>query len=277
VAKRRRTRRCPTCKLEIKADRLESHMKTAHGDKDPVPVKKIRANRRAVPPILWPAIAVIAVVVVASVGIYYLNRPSPEEPGTDIDNNFPPTDGIFPTKYARIDTASGAITLELYGNETPKTVENFVNVANMGWYGGTIFHRVMKGFMIQGGGYTQEGFQQGQGNLKPTILQPIKLEISEKVKNWRGYIAMARTNDPNSATTQFFINLVDNSKNLGPGGVSTEGYAAFGKVIGGMDVVDSIASTIRVSGPPGGEQSQPINDDIPKVVINSVTTMDSRP
>jgi cyclophilin family peptidyl-prolyl cis-trans isomerase len=252
-------------------------MKTAHTENVKEPVKTGRASRMVIPSIVWPALAVGLVVVVAGLGINYLNQSSPEEEGTEIDNNPPPAGDIFPTKYARIDTFSGVITLELYGNETPKTVENFVNVANMGWYGGTIFHRVMKGFMIQGGGFTQEGFQQGQGNLKPTILQPINLEISEKVRNWRGYIAMARTNDPNSATTQFFINLVDNSANLGPGGVSTEGYAAFGKVIGGMDIVDSIANNIRVSGPPGGEQSQPINDDIPKVAINSVSTMDTRP
>jgi peptidyl-prolyl cis-trans isomerase A (cyclophilin A) len=211
------------------------------------------------------------VVVVASVGIYYVNQASPEENGSNIDNNTPST--LYATKYARIETSSGVFTVELYGNETPTTVQNFVNTANSGWYSGTIFHRVAKGFVIQGGGFTQEGFQ--QGNLKGVLFAPIKLEISQKVKNWPGTIAMARTTDPDSATTQFFINLADNSKSLGPGGVSTEGYAAFGKVISGMDVVDGIASNTLTQDNGGGEMSSPLVSELPKLIINSVTIMDS--
>jgi cyclophilin family peptidyl-prolyl cis-trans isomerase len=272
VAKRRKTRRCPVCKLEIKADRLESHQKTAHPEQAPASKEKGRAWPKAIPAFFWPALAVIVVVVVASVGIYYINRPSPEEEGTSVDNTTP-SETVYPTKYARIDTTSGMITLELYGNETPKTVENFKNIVNMGWYSGTIFHRVAKGFVIQGGGYSQDGFQ--QGNLKAVPFSPIKLEISQNVKNWRGYIAMARTGDPDSATTQFYINLADNSVKLGPGGVSTDGYAAFGKVISGMDVVDGIASNTLTQDNGGGEQSVPIESQLFKLVINSVTTMDS--
>jgi len=271
VAKRRRTRRCPVCKLEIKADRLESHMRSAHPDQTPKPAKKTMSARSALPGFIWPAVAVALVVVVAAVGIYYINRPSAEDEGTETNNN--PADTIHPTKYARIDTTDGSITLELYGNETPKTVQNFIDIANTGWYGGTIFHRVYKGFMIQGGGYTQEGFK--QGTTKGVPLPPISLEISPDVKNWRGYIAMARTDDPNSATTQFFINLVDNSANLGPGGVSTEGYAAFGKVIAGMNVVDDIATKTPVKDNGYGEQSAPT--DFSRLVINGISTMDSPP
>jgi cyclophilin family peptidyl-prolyl cis-trans isomerase len=220
---------------------------------------------------MWPAIAMAAIIIVAAVGIYYINRPPPENEGTGSGNNNT-SDTIFPTKYARIDTTSGSITLALYGNETPKTVQNFIDVANQGWYGGTIFHRVMKTFMIQGGGFTLDGFQ--LGNQKGVPFPPISLETSPKVKNWRGYIAMARTNDPNSATTQFFINTVDNSANLGPGGVSAEGYAAFGKVIAGMDVVDAIANTpVKASGT--GEPSEPT--DFTKLMINGVSIMDSPP
>jgi peptidyl-prolyl cis-trans isomerase A (cyclophilin A) len=271
VAKRRRTKKCPVCKLEIKADRLDSHIRSAHPDQDAAPKEKVR-RRRVIPAFFWPALAVIAVVVVASAGIYYINQTSPEQ--EEINNHNPPVnETIYPTKYARMETTSGAITLELYGNETPNTVANFLSIANMGWYAGTIFHRVARGFVIQGGGFTQEGFP--TGNLKPVPFGPLNLEISSKVKNWRGYIAMARTTDPNSATTQFFINLADNSVLLGPK-TDSEGYAAFGKVIGGMDIVDGIAANTLTMTPQGSnEQSQPLTTEINKLVINGVIGMDT--
>jgi cyclophilin family peptidyl-prolyl cis-trans isomerase len=271
VAKRRKTKKCPVCKVEIKADRIDSHMKTAHpGNAAPEGIKG-PSRPRKIPAVFWPALAVIAVVVVASVGIYYLNQPSPEEDGTDIVNP-PPSSQAYPTNYARISTGSGDITVELYGNETPQTVQNFMKVANQSWYSGTIFHRVLKGFMIQGGGFTWDEASR-QTQQKPTPYPPIKLEISPKINNWRGTIAMARTNVADSATTQFYINLVDNSQNLGPGGVSPEGYAAFGKVIRGMDVVDRIASDTPVTGPADGEKSQPVNPQDPTLMINAITIM----
>jgi len=271
VAKRRKTKKCPACKVEIKADRMDSHMKTAHpGDAAPKG-EKGPSRRKTIPAVLWPAIAVIAVVVVASVGIYYINLPPPEEEGTNTVNPTP-SGQIYPTNYARISTGSGDITVELYGNETPITVQNFMKIANLSWYSGTIFHRVMKGFMIQGGGFTWDEATK-QTKEKPSPYPPIKLEISPNIKNWRGTIAMARTNVVDSATTQFYINLVDNSQNLGPGGVSTEGYAAFGKVIGGMEVVDKIASDTLTTGPTDGERSQPVNPQDPSLLINSVTMM----
>jgi len=273
VAKKRNTKKCPVCKQDIKADRLDSHVRSVHGDQDPAPKKKGQAGRKAIPAFFWPALAIIAVVVVASVGIYYVNQPAPEEE-EPADGNPPANNKIYPTKFARMDTSSGIITLELYGNETPDTVQNFINIANMGWYGGTIFHRVAKSFVIQGGGFTPEGFQ--TGTLKPVPFGPIKLEISQKVKNWRGYIAMARTSDPDSATTQFYINLIDNSANLGPGGYSTDGYAAFGKVIGGMEVVDDIAANTLTMTPQGSsEQSTPLESQLTKLVINSVLIMET--
>jgi cyclophilin family peptidyl-prolyl cis-trans isomerase len=273
VAKRRKTRKCPVCKQEIKADRLESHLRTAHPAEAPLPKEKGRSGRKALPAILWPALAVIVVVVVASVGIYYIDKPSSEEEGTNIDNTTP-SNSVYATKYARFTTASGVFTVELYGNETPNTVANFINIANMGWYSQTIFHRIAKSFVIQGGGFTQDGFQ--TNSLKVVPLSPIKLEINKNVKNWRSYIAMARTTDPDSATTQFFINLVDNSANLGPGGYSTEGYAAFGKVISGMDVVDGIAANTLTQTPAGSqEQSSPLESQLPQLVINSVSILDT--
>lgn len=131
-------------------------------------------------------------------------------------------------------TSEGYIKLELYQDQAPATVSNFLRYVNDGSYNDTIFHRVIPGFMIQGGGFTVD-FKQ-----KPTGA-PIKNEADNGLKNLKGTIAMARTSDPNSATSQFFINTADNAfldfKNASPSGW---GYAVFGKVISGMDVVEKI-------------------------------------
>lgn len=136
---------------------------------------------------------------------------------------------------AMIDTSMGTITLELNEDKAPETVRNFVRYAEEGHYDGTIFHRVIDGFMIQGGGFTKSMDQ------KPTH-EPIRNEAMNGLKNERGTIAMARTMVVDSATSQFFINLVDNAfldfSSPTPQGF---GYAVFGKVIDGMNVVDSIA------------------------------------
>jgi len=133
-----------------------------------------------------------------------------------------------------IKTSAGDITLELYPDKAPITVGNFLNYVNEGSYSDTVFHRVIKGFMIQGGGFTEDG------NEKPTNAE-IKLESDNGLKNEAGTIAMARTNVPDSATNQFFINTVDNDfLNYAPG---NPGYAVFGKVIGGMDVVKKIETS----------------------------------
>lgn len=134
-------------------------------------------------------------------------------------------------------TSSGTIKLELYEDKAPLTVANFLKYADDGFYNGTIFHRVIKGFMLQGG-----GFDTNQ-KKKPTNA-PIKNEADNGLKNDRGTIAMARTNMVDSATGQFFINHVDNTflnfRSPDPRGY---GYAVFGKVIAGMDVVDKIAAS----------------------------------
>lgn len=133
----------------------------------------------------------------------------------------------------KIETNYGNIVIQLYEKEAPITVANFKKYVNEGFYDGTIFHRVIKNFMIQGGGFTTDG-QQKQTH------EPIKLESKNGLENNRGTLAMARTNVPNSATSQFFINVVDNDfLNYG---VRDEGYAVFGEVISGMDVVDKIAA-----------------------------------
>ena len=131
-----------------------------------------------------------------------------------------------------IDTSLGEITLELYPDKAPITVENFLKYVDEGFYDNLIFHRVMPGFMVQGGGMTDQMVEKSAGKHGP-----IKNESSNSLSNERGTVAMARTNDPNSATCQFFINHVDNAKLDTLGG----GYTVFGKVIDGLDVVDKIA------------------------------------
>ncbi|HKI87031.1 MAG TPA: peptidylprolyl isomerase [Thermoanaerobaculia bacterium] len=132
-------------------------------------------------------------------------------------------------------TNKGTIVLALDSSAAPKTVDNFLTYVRSGFYDGTIFHRVIPGFMIQGGGMT------AQMQRKPTRA-PIPNEASNGLKNTRGTIAMARTQNPNSATAQFFINLVDNaSLDYRGGGPDGAGYAVFGHVVSGMDVVDAIA------------------------------------
>lgn len=131
-------------------------------------------------------------------------------------------------------TSKGEIVVELDSVKAPKTVKNFLDYVNSGFYEGTIFHRVIKGFMIQGGGLTPDL------NKKKTN-DPIRNEASNRLSNRRGTIAMARTGEPHSATAQFFINTVDNAgldfKNESQAGW---GYCVFGKVVKGMPVVDAI-------------------------------------
>ncbi|PTB19811.1 peptidylprolyl isomerase [Trinickia symbiotica] len=148
-------------------------------------------------------------------------------------------------------TSDGDIRLELYPDKAPKTVTNFLDYVKSGQYNGTIFHRVIPGFMIQGGGYTQT-FQE-----KPTRA-PIPIESRNGLKNAVGTIAMARTSDPNSATDQFFINTVDNA-GLDYPNPDGNGYAVFGKVVSGMDVVKKIEGTPTTTrGPMADVPQKPI-------------------
>jgi len=135
-------------------------------------------------------------------------------------------------------TNYGNITIELNAEKAPDTVKNFLKYVDSKYYDGTIFHRVINNFMIQGG-----GFADGDPPAQKPTNSPIKNEGKKSgLSNTRGTISMARTNDPNSATSQFFINVIDNSKSLDPGGFSPDGYAVFGKVVEGMEFVDKIKS-----------------------------------
>ena len=147
-------------------------------------------------------------------------------------------------------TNHGVFTLELFADKAPKTVENFLNYVQSGFYDGTIFHRVIGNFMIQGGGFTDK-MEQKKTN------DPIENEAANGVSNKRGTIAMARTNDPHSATAQFFINVVDNDfLNFQAPSGNGWGYCVFGEVKDGMDVIDSIKSV--KTGNHGFHQNVPI-------------------
>ena len=141
-----------------------------------------------------------------------------------------------------LETTMGNIEIELNSAKAPVTVENFLSYVDSGFYDGTIFHRVIGNFMIQGGGFTKEGVQK-------ETKSPIKLESQNGLTNVRGSVAMARTSFPDSATSQFFINVVDNAfLNYAPG-PGREGYAVFGTVVSGMDVVDKIRN-VQTGGTP---------------------------
>lgn len=132
-------------------------------------------------------------------------------------------------------TNAGKFTVEVYPDAAPKTVANFMEYVKSGFYTGTIFHRVINGFMVQGGGYDRDM------NEKPTRA-PIPLESQNGLKNKAGTVAMARTNNPNSAAAQFFVNVVDNP-NLDYPQPDGNGYAVFGKVVEGMDTINKIKTT----------------------------------
>jgi peptidyl-prolyl cis-trans isomerase A (cyclophilin A) len=158
-----------------------------------------------------------------------------------------PSDTLRTPAMIRFETTLGNFTVELFEKEAPISSRNFLEYADSGHFDGTVFHRVIPGFVIQGGGLTSDMSQ------KPT-QPPIRNEAENGLKNRRGTLSMARTNDPHSATSQFFVNLVDNAfLDPGRGGA---GYAVFGCVTEGMDVVDKIAAV--KTGNKGGHQDVPV-------------------
>lgn len=160
-------------------------------------------------------------------------------------------------------TSMGVITLELQPENAPQTVKNFLQYVKDGYYNGTIFHRVISDFMVQGGGFTPD--------LAPKkTREPIKHEGGNGLRNQVGTIAMARTADPHSATSQFFINVVDNQMLDYRGPAATEvGYTVFGRVIGGLDVVNKIRNV--QTAPKGPHQNVPVQT----VTIERVTLIDA--
>lgn len=162
-----------------------------------------------------------------------------------------------------LETDMGQVVIELFPDKAPKTVENFLSYVKSDFYPGTVFHRVMPGFMVQGGGFTADLTK------KPTKAG-VENEADNGLRNDRGTVAMARTNHPHSATTQFFVNLVDNGflnhRGKNPRGW---GYAVFGRVVEGMNVVDAIA------GVKTGNRNHMQNVPIEPIALNKVSLVDS--
>ncbi len=190
------------------------------------------------------------------VGRVVAEEPEAAPVETEQPNAQPATTSEGENPMVILKTSKGDITIELFAKEAPQTVKNFLQYADDGHYNGTIFHRVINGFMIQGGGFTADL------NQKPTRA-PIPNEAANGLKNDRGTIAMARTSDPDSATSQFFIN-VRNNDGLNRPSPDGHGYCVFGKVISGMDVVDAIKAA------PTGRSGY--MEDVPRdtITINEV-------
>lgn len=204
---------------------------------------KKKSNRQAI------IIGVIALIIIV-IGAYAVIR----QPGSQNTNSTNPTatptatlsSGNATGTDVLFQTSAGNITIQLR-TDKPITTANFINIVQKGWYDGTIFHRVIAGFMIQGGAISQ---------TVPTI----KDEIGTNNHNVQYTIAMAKTSSPNSATSEFFINVGDNSKTTYSDGSTFDGtYTVFGTVVSGQSVVDAIANDHVTNDPQTGELSQPVN------------------
>ena len=194
------------------------------------------------------------IIIVTAVALIFFLSPTDQN---DQNEYYPEEDQM---SLVTISTSAGDIHLELDATNAPRPVANFLKLAEDGYYSGTIFHRIIEGFMVQGGGLDENM------TPKPTNTDPIQNEANNGLKNDRGSIAMARTMDPHSATGQFFINHKDNDF-LNHTAETSQGwgYAVFGSVIDGMDVVDQIA--LSTTSNVGGYADAPLEPTI----INSVT------
>ena len=194
------------------------------------------------------------IVIVTAVAVIFFLSPSDQN---DQTTYYPQEDQM---SLVTISTSAGDIHLELDAENAPITVANFLQLAKDGYYNGTIFHRIIDGFMVQGGGLDE--------NMAPKLTgtEPIQNEANNGLKNDRGTLAMARTGDPHSATGQFFVNHKDNDF-LNHTSETSQGwgYAVFGSVIDGMDIVDQIA--LSTTSTVGGYADAPLEPTI----INSVT------
>ncbi len=193
-------------------------------------------------------------VIVTAVAVIFFLSPSDQNNQTTY---YPQEDQM---SLVTISTSAGDIHLELDAENAPITVENFLTLAKNGYYNGTIFHRIIDGFMVQGGGLDEDMTPKSSGT------EPIQNEANNGLKNDRGTLAMARTMDPHSATGQFFINHKDNDF-LNHASETSQGwgYAVFGSVIDGMDIVDQIA--LSTTSTVGGYADAPLEP----TMINSVT------
>ncbi len=206
-------------------------------------------------------------------------EPAPVEPtASKVGSGIPPSPEESDKPKVTFKTSAGTIVLELDPENAPLTTANFLTYVNDGFYDGTIFHRVIDDFMIQGGGFE---LIDGQGTQKET-RDPVKNEAKNGLKNTRGTISMARTNNPDSATSQFFINVKDNP-GLDPSKDNPDGYAVFGRVTKGMDVVDKIKGVdtgvkrLKTRGPGGDLREAPVESvPLQNVIIQKATASQSR-
>jgi cyclophilin family peptidyl-prolyl cis-trans isomerase len=193
-------------------------------------------------------------------------KEAPAAPAADAPADAPKPTGPA-VEYVRMTTSAGDVIIELNREKAPISVENFLAYVDEGFYTGTIFHRVIKTFMIQGGGFSAELKE------KAVTRKPIKNEWQNGLKNVRGSVAMARRPDPDSATCQFFVNVVDNAYLDEPrmGGA----YAVFGRVVAGMDVVDRIKDVPTGKKQAETPQGKPMFSDVPlePVTIQKITRM----
>jgi len=160
----------------------------------------------------------------------------------------------------KFNTSAGDIVIEVYPDKAPKTVENFLQYVREHHYDGTIFHRVINNFMIQGGGMDKA---MAEKKTRPPVQHEGVEAFGKGLKNEVGTVAMARTREPNSATSQFFINVADNTRTLDPPGPNAPGYTVFGRVVSGMDVVN------KIKGVQTGRMGMHADVPVTPVVINS--------
>ena len=214
--------------------------------------------------------ALVCVTILTLAGCGGSGAPPPDEPSEEAtampehpeaaspeeEASSPDIEGALPV--VEMKTSLGTIRVELYPEKAPQTVENFLAYAREGFYDGTIFHRVIEGFMIQGGGFTAEMTEKG-------TRSPIENEADNGLKNERGTIAMARTMEPHSASSQFFINSKDNPPlDHSDKSVRGWGYAVFGRVVEGLQVIDAIEGVATTNR--SGHQDVPVEP----VIIESV-------
>ncbi len=226
---------------------MASKKKTAQARKRsrPIEPKKTKIDSNILIVIVLAAIVIIAIGLFLTLG----NSDDDNQDNNNENNDNQTTSG---NPIAIIDTSMGTIKVELFKDKVPNTVDNFIKLANAGFYEDLVFHRVMDDFMIQGGGFSSDGIQ------KQSPYGTIDLEISVDVRHVDGAIAMARTNDPNSATSQFYI--CDGAQSF-----LDDNYAAFGVTIEGIDIVRAIALVDTTT--KNGMQNWPVED----VIINKIT------
>jgi cyclophilin family peptidyl-prolyl cis-trans isomerase len=235
---------CPKCGVSVKKKNLQRHLGGIHK----ASAKRESTRREASPrptrgALVFPVLIIVVLVMASALAFIAFSPQSPPSGGNTVNEGGTET-------VAVVRTSMGTFEILLYTDEAPLTTTNFINLAERGFYDGLLFHRVIDGFMIQGG-----GFEPGMVP-KSTFFDPIPLETTAGLKNERGTVAMARTPDPDSATTEFFVNLVDNPS-LDPT-TNPPGYAVFGRVIKGMEVVDAIGKVPTTT--VGTHENVPVDD-----------------